>query len=160
MIRTLLSWLLVTVGWSYLCVVLFVPVLWFREMELSRGLWWPAYLCAELLALGVPPAIAIVFFVRRSLRRSPSVKPGVFGRVMGLIGLALIPPFVLFVVPVGLMESLLEPTSTIAASWWLGIALTIATAFWAYARYVWRPRHPEIIERLQLAKEERSIVQR
>ncbi len=156
--RTLRSWLLVTAGWSYLCVVLFVPVLWFREMALSRGFWWPAYLCAELLGLGVPLAIVIVFFVRRPLRRSPSVKPGVFGRVTGLIGLALIPLFVFFVVPVGLMASLPEPTSTVAASWWLGIALSIAMALWAYARYVWRPRHPEIIERLQLAKEERSIV--
>ena len=157
--RTLLSWLLATVGWSYLCVVLFVPVLWFRETELSRGFWWPAYLCAELLGLGVPLAIVIVFFARQSLRRSPSVKPGVFGRVTGLIGLALILPLVLFVVPIGLVASLPEPTSTVAASWWLGIALTIAVAFWAYARYVWRPRHPEIIERLRLAKEERSIVQ-
>ena len=158
--RTVLSWLLVIVGWLYFCVVLIVPVVWFRGMELSRGLWWLAYLCAELLALGAPLGIAIVFFVRRSLRRSPSVKPGVCGRVMSLIGLALIPLFVFFVVPIGLAASLPERTSTIASSWWLGIALTIATALWAYARYVWRPRHPEIIERLQLAKEKRSIFQR
>lgn len=107
--------------------------------------WWLCYLGLETASLGVLFGALIWWFLWRPTRgtKLPS-------RFFALLGMALVPALAFYVVPLGLAESLPGNAGAIAGAAAFGAVAIVFVAFWAWARYIWKPRNRALYERLGL----------
>ena len=128
----------------FLLSVTYVPLL-LTQLNLPAALWWVVYVLAEMLLLGGPLAFALWRYLwRPTISQKATVRPGHVNRFFSVVCMILVPIFALFVVPAGLLASLPNRLGTVAAGICVGTTLVLLVASWAYSRYYWMPRHPEV----------------
>ncbi len=105
-----------------------------------------AAIAAECVVFGVPIAIGLLLM---SKSRPIVKREGLAGRVLFLFAFAFV-PIALFVIIPALNATVLAGTAGETIGWVIyACAFAALIALWAWARYVWRPRHPEVFERLE-----------
>ena len=131
-------------GAAFFGILTFLPER-MAPLHLTGVRWWLCYLGLETVLFGVLFGALIWWFLWRPTRgtKLPS-------RFFVLLGMALTPVLLFFALPVGLMGSLPGNTGATAGAAAFGAVAIVFVAFWAWARYVWKPRNRALYERLGL----------
>jgi hypothetical protein len=144
--RATLSWksIVFTLLWSgYFLAAAILPVRWVRSHVPHSG-WLPAGFAVEILAFGMPIAVAIWWFIFR-----PTAARAVVGKLERLkrgallFALAFVPAFAVVAVPALCIGLLPKPMNGIVTWSWVGVVFAILFGVLAWAKYYWQPRHPE-----------------
>jgi hypothetical protein len=140
-----------TIGWKgtvaslasflYLIAAAIVPVLWVSR-HVDPATRWPVAIALELLAFGVPVALALWWFVARPAARRAKIGPWArLARMLLLFALAMILLFAFAAVP-SLCMGLIQGPNAARITWtWTVCAVAVLMGLWAWARYYWRPRY-------------------
>jgi hypothetical protein len=131
----LARWLFSLVASSYMIGAIVVLPIWAgTTWHPSLAVWWAAYLVAEAAILSLPIGLVIWWFVWRRHTGGKRLSPS---RFVSLVCVALVPVFLLLIVPVGCFVSFRDPVGTIAGA---SVFLVSAIAFLAMPAYARRIR--------------------